>query len=279
MLTPKDVIIALSDLYQGDWEKIFTHLKSRTHLPSGLKDEAYSRLKSKAVSLMDEEYPPFLGTSWHPPFLLYYYGNIDLLTRGHTLTVVGSRANSDYGKEVTERLLDETHSLISELTVVSGMASGIDGIAMRRAIKNGDRVIAVLGCGIDRIYPSENADIYEYCARSGRGLVLSEYPADVPPLKDHFPMRNRLLAVLGDALLIPEARQRSGTSVTARLAVENGTDVLAVPHEIYSDSLTNSLISDGAHCCRSGQDIADVLSLVDSSRRRANRPASENFAT
>lgn len=257
MYRGKDVLITLASLYGGDWEKIYRHVTTNRSINIEQKNRAYSELRANVISIMDDDFPTRFGQTFHPPFLLYYYGNIDILRSSHKLAVVGSRLNSDYGAKVTETLITDLHGLTSDLTVVSGMAKGIDSIAMRTAMKNNDKVIAILGSGIDNPYPEENRDIYDYCVNSGRGLVISEYPGKTEPLKEHFPFRNRLIAAAADALLLPEARLKSGSAITIKFALEAGLDILVVPHELKGDSLNNALIKDGAIVCTSAADILE----------------------
>mgnify|MGYP000187174404 FL=1 len=139
------------------------------------------------------------------------------------------------------------------------MAKGIDGIAMRTAIKNNDNVIAILGSGIDNPYPKENIDIYEYCKTSNKGLILSEYPLDTKPLKENFPIRNRLIAGLCDCVFVPEAKIKSGTSITIKYALDNGKEIFVAPNQLFSNSLNNLLLRDGANICISADDLLDSL--------------------
>ena len=141
--------------------------------------------------------------TWH--FLLVPKSD----TMGYDITTKMQAYAPSYiseNKKVTEDILNDLHEKIDSLTIISGMAKGIDGIAMRTAIKNSDNVIAILGSGIDNPYPKENIDIYEYCKTSNKGLILSEYPLDTKPLKENFPIRNRLIAGLCDCVFVPEAK-------------------------------------------------------------------------
>ena len=210
--------------------------------------KSFSNIKSNVITIMDSDlYPKEFNQILHPPFVLFYYGNISLLKNKNKLAVIGSRQNTSYGKKVTEDILNDLHEKIDSLTIISGMAKGIDGIAMRTAIKNNDNVIAILGSGI------------EYCKTSNKGLILSEYPLDTKPLKENFPIRNRLIAGLCDCVFVPEAKIKSGTSITIKYALDNGKEIFVAPNQLFSNSLNNLLLRDGANICISADDLLDSL--------------------
>jgi DNA processing protein len=195
------------------------------------------------VALVDDNYPAQLLHIYDPPPLLYVKGE---LQQGDKLAVavVGSRFASHYGKVTAEKI---SQDLAREgITIVSGMARGIDASAHKAALSAGGRTIAVLGCGIDVNYPAENKKLKE--AIASQGAVISEFPFSTPPASSHFPMRNRIISGLSLGVVVIEASHRSGSLITARLALEQGRDVFAVPGSI--DSLrsrgTHRLIKDGA---------------------------------
>jgi DNA processing protein len=207
----------------------------------------------------DTSFPDLLRAIHDPPPQLYLRGagGPELLARA-AVAVVGARSCSSYGRSVTRSLAREI--AIAGLTVVSGMARGIDGEAHRGALEGGGLTVAVLGCGIDRDYPAAHAELARRICE--RGLVVSEYEPGVEPAPWRFPARNRIIAGLCQATVVVEARERSGALITADFALEEGRDVLAVPGEITSSlsAGTNALLKLGAAPVTCA---ADVLALYD----------------
>jgi len=175
----------------------------------------------------DAAYPVQLSEIYDPPELLFYIGELDLLKKP-SLAVVGPRKVTEYGVEVTRVL---TAALLPHFQIVSGMALGVDRVAHKCAISNGFSTLAVIGCGLNVLYPTGNADLFEELKRGG--LVLSEYPPSVRPLAMHFPQRNRLVSGIASGVLITEAGVKSGALNTARHALEQGREVFAVPGSIF----------------------------------------------
>ncbi len=255
----RDIILALSIHCDGEWKQIYDIVAKKIHFSDEAFRQEIEKEKAPFLCLTDEDYPDYFKIIHQPPFLLYYYGNVDLLKKGPRMTVVGTRHPNDYQKGAIPALLKECFErLKNRLVVVSGMAEGIDSLAMRTAMEQGLPVVGILGSGIDNPYPERSRDIYEYC-KSGKGLVLSEYPLTAQPLASHFTFRNRLLAACGDLLFVGGGKNRSGTSSTARQALEMGKDILALPCNVSGDDLTNALIRDGARPVLDGKDIADAL--------------------
>jgi DNA processing protein len=206
-----------------------------------------------------EAYPKLLKQIHDPPQVLYVKGE---LTRADQLAVavVGSRNCSQYGQEQASRL---SHMLAAAgVTIVSGLARGIDTAAHRGAIAADGRTIAVQGCGLEKIYPPENADLAERIAQSG--AVISEFPLRYEPLPTTFPMRNRIIAGLSLGTLLVEARARSGALITTRLATEQNREVMAVPGRVDSPGSfgPHQLIKDGAKLVENVEDILDTLGVV-----------------
>ena len=259
-LNAKTILVSLANLYEGNWDDMYKHIASNKKISEEEVLKSFSNINSKVITIMDSDlYPKDFNHISHPPFVLFYYGNISLLKAKNRLAVVGSRQCSNYGKKITETILNELHNKIDTLTIVSGMARGIDAIAMRTAIKNGDNVIAVLGSGIDNPYPKENVDIYDYCKNSQKGLVISEYPLITKPFKENFPVRNRIIAGLCDCLFVPEAEIKSGTSISIKYALEDGKEIFVAPHQLFSNSLNNILLRDGAGICINADDLLYAL--------------------
>lgn len=208
------------------------------------------------LTLNDESYPHSLKMIYDPPPILYIKGEIhkrdDL-----SLAIVGSRSASAYGKDTTQRL---ARSFAERgFTIVSGLARGIDTAAHMGALKGGGRTLAVLGSGIDVIYPWENNRLAEEI--SERGAVISEFPLGTKPEAPHFPSRNRIISGLALGTIIIEASFRSGSLITARLALEQGREVFAVPGNVDSpwSKGTNRLIKEGAKLVMDPEDIIEEV--------------------
>ena len=203
----------------------------------------------------DIRYPPLLREIFDPPYVLYCAGDTDAINN-HCISIVGSRRPTAYGRSVAERLAEDLAS--RGLTVVSGLARGIDSQAHAGALKGG-RTVAVLGSGLENIYPKENKKLFDRITQNG--AVISEFPLDSPPLGFHFPIRNRVLSGLSRALIVIEAAKRSGSLISARLALEQNREVMAVPGPISSEMSrgTNWLIQSGAKLVEDWADILDEL--------------------
>lgn len=201
--------------------------------------------KVNKLTLSSSAYPAQLKEISSPPNPLYVVGNIDALSQPAGLAVIGSRKPTNYGQVVTERLAGEAAQY--GITIVSGLALGVDAIALESAVTNKGTAIAVLPAGLDTIYPKTNKKLAEKIIASG-GLLISEYAPGTPPLKQHFIARNRIVSGLSQAILITEAAEKSGTLHTASFALEQGRTVLAVPGNITSQFSrgTNQLIAKGA---------------------------------
>lgn len=190
------------------------------------------------------------------PIVLYAKGNIELLNE-KSITIVGSRACSEYGKYVSEKL---SYLLAKEnICIVSGMAKGIDAYAHKGALLAKGKTIAVLGSGVNKIYPLENRKLYQDILNNN-GLILSEYGVNTKATPEKFPERNRILSGLSEKILVVEASKKSGSMITANQAIEQGKNVYAVPGNITNSksSGTNELIKDGAILVSSLEDILDL---------------------
>ncbi|HEN0680949.1 TPA: DNA-protecting protein DprA [Streptococcus agalactiae] len=207
--------------------------------------------KFPVLSILDSNYPLELKEIYNPPVLLFYQGNIELLSKPK-LAVVGARQASQIGCQSVKKIIKETNN---QFVIVSGLARGIDTAAHVSALKNGGSSIAVIGSGLDVYYPTENKKLQEYM--SYNHLVLSEYFIGEQPLKFHFPERNRIIAGLCQGIVVAEAKMRSGSLITCERALEEGREVFAIPGNIIdgkSDGC-HHLIQEGAKCIISGKDI------------------------
>jgi len=223
-----------------------------------------SKIEKQKVSILtflDDDYPPNLRLIFDPPVVLYVKGKI-LPEDRIAIAVVGTRRPTGYGKMVAEMLGKELAE--RNITVVSGLARGIDTCAHRGALSCGGRTIAVLGCGIDICYPPENRAIFDEIGE--RGAIVSEFSMGTRPEKINFPLRNRIISGLSLGAVIVEAGSRSGALITAGCALEQGREVFAVPGNIFSleSKGTHSLIKEGAKLVEKCEDIIEeIQSLRD----------------
>ncbi|MGY3725061.1 DNA processing protein [Granulicatella balaenopterae] len=216
----------------------------------------YYEEKITIITIDDERYPERLRQIYQPPLALFCRGNLALL-KTLSIGMVGSRWHSDYGEFCLKKLMYELKG--SKVTIISGLAKGIDGISHKYALKYGLQTIAVIGTGLNVYYPKENACLQRSIEQ--KGLVISEYPLNSRPLKFHFPYRNRIIAGLSHGVCVVEARMRSGSLITANLALQENRQVFAIPGNItniYSEG-TNQLIQAGALCTTKAQDILEDI--------------------
>lgn len=196
------------------------------------------------IFITNKNYPEKLRNIENPPFCIYCKGNIKLLNET-SIGIIGSRKASENGRKNARRFAEK---LAEKYVVVSGLAKGIDTEAHLGALKSKEeKTIAVIGSGIDIIYPKENYKLYELILEK-KGLIISEYRLGVQPLKENFPMRNRIISGLSDGVLIVEAGKRSGSLITVEFALAQGKEVFAIPGDINNPQSkgTNDLIKDGA---------------------------------
>ena len=254
----RKILIYLAVKYDGDPFKIINAVRLREdeHVPYSEMEKVCDSIKSKVITYLDKDFPSKLKTMFRPPLVLFYYGDITLLDDDkRRYGVVGSREYSEYGEMATKKLVKE---MGRDKVVVSGMAKGIDTISHNAALENKARTIAVLGSGIDNCYPEENKDLYERLKKEE--LVISEYPNMSEPDKTHFPMRNRLVVALSDALIVPQINSHvSGTTISVNLAVGSNKPVYVVPHSIFEETVNNDLIQEGANVAENGRQILEDL--------------------
>ena len=217
-------------------------------------------MKINKVTFVSNDYPESLRVIPSPPKNIYVKGDLPSLSGAPSLAVVGSRKVTAYGKSVTDRLVRECAA--RGVTIISGLALGVDSIAHKATLEVGGRTIAVLPCGLDRVYPAQHHQLSEQILRQG-GALLSEYEEGMPPLLQNFVARNRIVSGLAEAVLITEAAERSGTLHTAQFALDQGRTVLAVPGNITSPYSrgTNNLIKAGAIPVTSSEDILSILDV------------------
>jgi DNA processing protein len=212
----------------------------------------------QVITWNDEKYPAHLKTVDDSPPLLYLRGELKAADNW-SVAVVGTRKATTYGREVTRELCDAL--VRAGVTIVSGLARGIDEVAHSTALAAGGRTLAVLGSGLDKVYPLENRLLAQRIA--AQGALISDYPPGTAPDARNFPPRNRIISGLALAVIVVEAGERSGALITAQFAADQGREVMAVPGSILSHSSrgTNRLIRDGARPVLSADDVLEELSL------------------
>ena len=212
--------------------------------------------KVKVITILDGGYPQRLKEIYLPPIVLFYRGNLSLINR-RAVAIVGSRDHSKYAKNCIHELIPVLVN--DDIVVISGLARGVDTLAHEETLKANGGTIAVIGSGLDVVYPPENSKLYDVIAK--KGLILSEYPLQSRPLKFHFPYRNRIIAGLSHGVCVIEAKEKSGSLITANLALSENREVFAVPGSIFSvhSKGTNSLIEAGACLVSSGETISKNL--------------------
>ncbi|PIU42805.1 MAG: DNA-protecting protein DprA [Parcubacteria group bacterium CG_4_9_14_0_2_um_filter_35_11] len=223
-------------------------------------EKEWQRLKKEDIRLVvkeDEEYPEVLREIAKPPILLYIKGK--LLPGEKYLACVGTRWPSDYGKMVTPEIVGDLAE--TDFTIASGMARGIDTLAHKTALSHEKRTVAVVGNGLDIIFPPENQKLAKEIEEEG--AIISEFPLETPPLKYNFPLRNRIIAGMSLGTLVIEGSEKSGALITANLALEEGREVFAIPGPIYSrmSKGPNNLIKQGAQPVTQVSDILTVFNL------------------
>jgi DNA processing protein len=215
----------------------------------------------KACFVKDDDYPLLLSKIYDPPLVFFYKGSLNI-DWGRSLSVVGSRKCTDYGRKIIKDYV----SFLSKnnLVIVSGLATGIDSLSHKEALVNKGRTVAVLGSGLDRfsVYPRHNLDLFDEIINKN-GLIISEFPAKTKPLSSNFPQRNRIIAGLSNHLIVVEAEKRSGSLITAKYALDEGREVIAFPGSVYSKNSagTNKLIKDGALSITGFDDLKDITWL------------------
>lgn len=261
--------------FHRDIKQVFDVKKSELDLKFGDKiaDLILKAKKSKfeirdfsgveTVFYGDEEYPKLLSEIFDPPIILYCRGDLSLLN-SKSISVVGSRKHTFYSKLVLEKIIPP---LISEnFSIVSGLALGVDGLAHFLTLENAGKTIAILGSGVDMVYPVANQKLADRILLDG-GLLVSEFTPGSPPLKQNFPLRNRIIAGISTGTLVVEARYESGSLITANFANEYGREVFAVPGNIdtFASEGTNDLIKQGAKLVTSADDILHELGILSQS--------------
>ncbi|MFH1375203.1 MAG: DNA-processing protein DprA [Patescibacteria group bacterium] len=219
-----------------------------------------SKLGAKVLPITADKYPALLKEIYDPPPVLLFRGEFPLPADDFAVAVVGSRVTSSYGRQATVEL---TRGLAQAgIVIVSGLAIGIDTVAHQAALDCGGRTVAVLGNGIDQIYPPRNRQLAKDILGKG-GAIISEYPIGREPAAYNFPQRNRIIAGLSRGVLVTEARERSGALITTQIGLESGREIFAVPGSIFSESSAgpNRLIQSGAKPVLTAADLLEALNF------------------
>ncbi len=209
------------------------------------------------INIIDEAYPEELKTIYDPPVTLFVKGNSECL-KGNKIAVIGCRNASEYGMRITKKIASGLAN--NGITVVSGLARGIDAMAHQGALVKKAKTVAVLGSGLDIVYPYENKDLYQEIVKQG-GAIISEYIVGTKPMAKNFPRRNRIISGLSHGVLVVEATKKSGTMITVDFALEQGRDVYVVPGNIdsFKSEGTNELLKQGAKLITCVEDILEEL--------------------
>jgi DNA processing protein len=223
--------------------------------------ERLEKLRISVITWKDTTYPPLLRKIEYAPPVLYLCGTLTDDDRRFSLGIVGTRKMTTYGRQVTEHFA--SHLAKGKVTIVSGLALGIDTVAHTTALDTGGRTIAVLASGLDIIYPPSNYALARRIVESGQGVLMSAFPLGIRPETGNFPARNHLISGLSLGVLVTEAPPKSGALITANSALNQGREVFAVPAGIFSPASggVNKLIQDGAHPVTNVNDILESLNL------------------
>jgi len=223
----------------------------------------------KIIGLKSSEYPVRLRYIYDPPIVIFSRGNSDLLNEEHPVAMVGSRRASNISITIAYSVARELSRAGAQ--VVSGLAAGVDYYAHKGALEGKGRTIAVLGNGMDIVYPKDNSSMYQKILE--KGLLISEFPLRTPPFKRNFPRRNRIISGLSMGVVVVEASRSSGALITAMYALEQEREVMAFPGSAASDSFAgnNSLIKQGAHLVENAKDILYILGIPFESKRDSSK--------
>lgn len=234
------------------------------------------RLGCTVLTPDSDSYPNRLRNIYSAPSVLYVLGSLEGFDKAPSIGMVGTRRHTEYGSKVADELSFGLASV--GVTVVSGLAAGIDTISHKAALRASGRTVAVLGCGPDTVYPITNTDLHEAIIKSG-GAVVTEFPPTEKPLAFHFPIRNRVISGLSLGVVVVEGSRHSGSLITAGHAVTQDREVFAVPGSIYSQmsQATNWLITQGATMATSVDDILSQFPYLDTIPQKNNVPEQISF--
>ncbi len=209
------------------------------------------------ITINDKQYPDKLKAIYDPPIVLYVKGNKNILN-DRSIAIIGCRMCTKYGENTSKKIAYNLS--INNINIISGLAKGIDSFAHKGSLAAQGKTIAVVGCGLDRVYPKENKELFDEIIKRG-GAIISEYVIGTKPIAKNFPKRNRIISGLSDAVIVVEAREKSGTLITVDFALEQGKDIYAIPGNVDNPNSygTNDLIKQGAKIVTKLQDILEDL--------------------
>lgn len=267
LLSPVNILSSFEDIHYDDLAKVLQISAQKAHqlsqrfrqIMTTPFEEAYARANIFPIPFYHPYFPAQLFEISSPPTVLYVKGQYSLLTNKKQIAIIGSRKATAYSKRAIDLIVPPL--IQRDYTVVSGLARGADTMAHRATIDMGGHTIAVLGHGFNYLYPSENRILATQMAE--HQLLMTEYPPYMKPEKWHFPMRNRIISGLSQALVVTEAALKSGTLITTELALEQGKDVFVVPGPIDATQSkgTNQLLFEGAIPIVNGHQIIETLDL------------------
>lgn len=259
MTSERALLAAYAVRYRGEWKKIAAAIARKEPV-------SIPEVKETYLTIADEAYPASLRRLRFPPWVLFYEGNLELL-RYPAVTIIGSREMHAYGRAMTELAAS---ILCEHYVLVSGLAKGVDGTVHRTALEHGGHTIGVIGCGLNVAYPRCNQDLYQRMSEDH--LILSEYPRDTMPESWHFPWRNRILAALGEAVIVTEARRTSGTMHTVNEAIALSREVWCAPYPYGAEEGEgcNLLISEGANLLVNEDSLKDLTNAAKDRRLAEN---------
>lgn len=245
----------ISDGLKEIYANRITDNQFRTNLDRYLKYMKENNIE--IITIYDKEYPDKLRVIYDPPVVLYVKGNKKIINK-KSIAIVGCRLSSKYGENIAKRLAYNLS--LNNINVISGLARGIDSFAHKGSLMGKAETIAVVGCGLDIIYPQENKNLFNEIIQKD-GLIISEYVIGTKPLAKNFPRRNRIISGLSDGVIVVEAREKSGTLITVDFALEQGKNVYVVPGNIDNVNSygTNNLIKQGAKVVTNLQDVLEDL--------------------
>ena len=250
-MKPQEILFYFTYLHHGNWDKIYDSILKKEPIDESKLAEFQKNNHYSYITLLDKDFPECLKNIEMPPYVIFYQGDLNLLKEGKRVAVIGTRKMSEYGAKVTK---DFVQDLVNEdYIIVSGLARGVDGKAHQVCLEEQGKAIAVIGNGLDVVYPTCNKDIYEGVSKTG--LIITEYPEGTPAEPNNFRLRNRLVAGAADIVLVMEAFARSGTLITVKYALEQGKDIYCVPDRLGRGSICNKLIKELGCLIESVSDI------------------------
>ena len=255
-MNARDVLLHFALKYDGNFDLMLSAIQKKERITAEEIEDDRKKNDLDFIAITDPEYPFGLKNIHKPPLILFYKGKIDLIKDfNKCVTIVGSREPTSYARKSVEKIAEE---LAKEgITIISGLAKGIDTSAALGALKYG-RAVAILGNGVSYYYPSDNSSLQDEIGKNG--LLLSEYPLALKPSKNNFVFRNRIMVGLSPFLLVGEAKDKSRTFSSVSYALENNRDIGCLPFRNEDDQCNNTLIQQGAALIKDASDVLAMLS-------------------